>query len=150
MEEKRGTRRSEPGTRNELQTDECLWESGKTFRRPMKSTTLGGCFCGQFRYQLKSDPINVTNCHCIDCRRASAAPIVTWGSVQAKDFEVVTGELKRVTFADRLRAFAACCHTPILFQESEGSEWLDVTVVSLDNPEVYLPSGETWTEDKLP
>ena len=92
----------------------------------------------------------MNNCHCLDCRRASAAPFVTWGSVRAASFDVVQGELKKVAFASRIRAFAACCHTPIVFQDSEDAEWLDVTIISLDAPEGYSPSGEIWTEDKLP
>ena len=115
-----------------------------------KSAILGGCLCGQFKYQLGHELRNVNNCHCLDCRRASAAPFVTWGSIQAEDFQVMTGELKRVNFAHRVRSFAACCHTPILFQDSQDSQWLDVTIVSLEDPGSYSPSAEIWTEDKLP
>jgi hypothetical protein len=115
-----------------------------------KSTILGGCLCGEFKYQLGHQLRNVNNCHCLDCRRASAAPFVTWGSIPAEDFQVMTGELKRVNFADRVRSFAACCHTPILFQDSQDSQWLDVTIVSLADPGSYSPSAEIWTDDKLP
>jgi len=94
--------------------------------------------------------MNVNNCHCLDCRRASAAPFVTWGSIRATHFQVVSGELKRVAFANRIRAFAACCHTPILFQDFQEADLLDVTVISLDNPEGYSPAAEIWTDDKLP
>jgi hypothetical protein len=62
----------------------------------------------------------------------------------------MTGELKRVNFANRVRSFAACCYTPILFQDGEDSQWLDVTIVSLEDPGSYSPSAEIWTEDKLP
>jgi len=72
------------------------------------------------------------------------------GQFRQKNFEVLAGELKRVNFANRVRSFAACCHTPILFQDNEDSEWLDVTIVSLEDPGVYFPAGEIWTEDKLP
>ena len=114
-----------------------------------KSTILGGCLCGEFKYQLGHELRNVNNCHCLDCRRASAAPFVTWGSIQAEDFQVMTGELKRVNFANRVRSFAACCYTPILFQDGEDSQWLDVTIVSLEDPGSYSPSAEIWTKDKL-
>ena len=115
-----------------------------------KSTIFGGCLCGEFKYQLGHELRNVNNCHCVDCRRASAAPFVTWGSIRAEDFRVMTGELKQVNFANRVRSFAACCHTPILFQDSQDSQWLDVTIVSLEDPGSYSPLAEIWTEDKLP
>jgi hypothetical protein len=115
-----------------------------------KTRILGGCLCGKFKYQLGHELSNVNNCHCLDCRRASAAPFVTWGSTQTEDFQVMTGELKRVNFADRVRSFAACCHTPILFQDGPDSQSVDVTIVSLDDPGSYSPSAEIWTDDKLP
>jgi len=94
-----------------------------------KNTLSGGCLCGKFRYLLLEKPIGIN-----DCRRASAAPFVTWGTIGAKNFAVVSGELKKVSYADRVRSFASCCGTPILFQVSQDSESVDVTIVSLDDP----------------
>ena len=45
----------------------------------------GGCLCGGTRYVLKSRPIALVDCHCIDCRRSAGAPYVQWGSVPRKD-----------------------------------------------------------------
>jgi hypothetical protein len=115
-----------------------------------KNTLSGGCLCGKFKYLLLEKPIGINNCHCVDCRRASAAPFVTWGTIGAKNFVVVSGELKKVSYADRVRSFASCCGTPILFQVSEDSESIDVTIVSLDDPSSYRPEIIIWTEDKLP
>ena len=62
----------------------------------------------------------------------------------------MAGELKRVNFADRVRSFAACCHTPILFQDSPDAQSVDVTIVSIEDPGSYAPSAEIWADDKLP
>jgi hypothetical protein len=35
-------------------------------------------------------------------------------------------------------------------QDEVGSEWLDVTVASLDDPDAFPPEVAIWTEDKLP
>jgi hypothetical protein len=115
-----------------------------------KSRILGGCLCGEFKYQLGHELSNINNCHCLDCRRASAAPFVTWGSIQTEDFQVIAGELKKVNFADRVRSFAACCNTPILFQDSSDAQSVDVTIVSIEDSGSYAPSAEIWTDDKLP
>lgn len=88
--------------------------------------------------------------HCIDCRRASAAPFVTWGSVPKDQVEILSGELRKVHHADRLRSFAACCGTPLFFQDDEDSESIDGTIASLDYPESYAPEVAIWTEDRLP
>jgi len=98
----------------------------------MASTIEGGCLCGGVRYRLHVRPKQGSDCHCEDCRRASAAPYVTWCSVPSKAIEVLSGELRRVSYADRLRSFASCCGTPLFIQDEVGSEWIDVTVASLE------------------
>lgn len=56
----------------------------------------------------------------------------------------------RVRHAGRIRSFALCCGTPVFFQDEEGSEWIDVTICSMDQPEVLAPDVAIWTEDRLP
>ena len=110
----------------------------------------GGCLCGGVRYRLQFRPKPGSDCHCEDCRRAGAAPYVTWCSVPSKAIEVMNGELRRVSYAGRIRSFASCCGTPLLMQDEVSSEWVDVTVASLDDPGAFPPEAAIWTEDKLP
>ena len=83
--------------------------------RQMSAPIEGGCLCGGVRYRLHAEPIELSDCHCIDCRRASGAPFVTWGTVRQEDIELLSGELRKVHHAGRLRSFAACCGTPLFF-----------------------------------
>jgi hypothetical protein len=116
----------------------------------MHETLEGGCFCGGVRYRLRTKPASLSDCHCIDCRRASAAPFVNWGAVAKDHVDVLSGELRKVRHAGRLRSFAACCGTPLFFQDDERSESIDVTIASLDHPEAFAPEVAIWTEDRLP
>ena len=116
----------------------------------MKAPIEGGCLCGGVRYRLHNEPAQLSDCHCSDCRRASAAPFVTWGTIRRKDIEILSGELRKVIYADRLRSFAACCGTPLFFQDDAVSESIDVTIASLDHPEGFSPAVAIWTEDRLP
>jgi hypothetical protein len=75
---------------------------------------------------------------------------VTWGVVNLKDLEILSGDLRKVRYAGRLRSFAACCGTPLFFQDEEDSITIDVTIVSLDHPERFAPEVAIWTEDRLP
>jgi hypothetical protein len=111
---------------------------------------LGGCVCGGTRYALTATPIGLSDCHCVDCRRSSAAPYVTWGSVPASALRILQGETRRVPHAARFRFFAACCGTPLFFRDAEDSAWIDVTIGSLDEPAAFPPEKSVWTEDKLP
>ena len=116
----------------------------------MKTPIEGGCLCGGVRYRLRARPARLSDCHCIDCRRASAAPFVTWGEIRREDVEILSGEIRKVSHAGRLRSFAACCGTPLFFQDDEASASIDVTIASLDEPQSYSPAVAIWTEDRLP
>ncbi len=116
----------------------------------MSDAIEGGCLCGGVRYRLHTSPANLSDCHCIDCRRASAAPFVTWGEMKSADIEMLSGNLRKVEFAGRLRSFAGCCGTPLFFQDNEESRVIDVTIASLDQPESHVPDIAIWTEDRLP
>ncbi len=110
----------------------------------------GGCLCGRVRYRLRESPRQLSDCHCLDCRRASAAPFVTWGECRRATVDILSGEVREITHAGRLRSFAACCGTPLFFADHAGTEWMDVTISSLDQPERFPPEVAIWTEDRLP
>jgi len=110
----------------------------------------GGCLCGATRYELSADPISVGDCHCEDCRRSAGAAYVTWGSVRPASLRVISGVLRKVPYAERVRCFAQCCGTQLFFEEDGGLEWIDVTIASLDDPTKYPPQKAIWIEDKLP
>jgi hypothetical protein len=110
----------------------------------------GGCVCGGTRYVLKSPPFSLGDCHCIDCRRSSGAPYVTWGSVPREDLVVTKGEPRKIAHANRIRSFAACCGTHLFFEETKDSDTIDVTIASLDDPAPFAPQKTIWLEDKLP
>ena len=111
---------------------------------------FGGCVCGGVRYALSAAPVSLCDCHCIDCRRSSGAPFVTWGSVRPRALRVTRGAVREVAHAERLRSFAACCGTHLFFRESTTAEWIDVTIASLDAASGFAPEKAIWTEDKLP
>jgi len=99
---------------------------------------------------LKSRPIALVDCHCIDCRRSAGAPYVQWGSVPRKDLVVTKGEPRKIAYANRIRSFAACCGTHLFFEDNKDSDAIDVTIASLDDPMPFAPQKAIWLEDKLP
>ena len=110
----------------------------------------GGCVCGGTRYVLKSRPVALIDCHCIDCRRSAGATYVTWGSVPRDDLVVTKGEPRKIAHANRIRSFAACCGTHLFFEDTKESDMIDVTIASLDDPTPFAPGKAIWLEDKLP
>lgn len=110
----------------------------------------GGCLCGAVRYEAGGEPYNITHCHCADCRRSSGAPFVTWASFRRSHFRFSAGWPREQRWAGRFRSFCANCGTPLTFLDSQGSDEVDVTVCSFDDPAVVRPADHTWVEDRLP
>lgn len=110
----------------------------------------GGCLCGAVRYRLTAEPKYVTHCHCADCRRSTGAPFVTWASVSQAHLVWEQGEPRTIQWAERLRTFCPHCGTALTFAYLAKERWLDVTVASLDAPELLHPQYHVWVEDKLP
>ena len=110
---------------------------------------VGGCVCGGTRYLLKSRPVALVDCHCVDCRRSAGAPYVQWGAVPRQDLVVTKGEPRKIAHANRIRSFAACCGTHLFFENSKDSDTIDVTIASLDDPTPFAPQKAIFLEDKL-
>ncbi|MFT4585254.1 MAG: hypothetical protein ACI915_004516 [Gammaproteobacteria bacterium] len=58
---------------------------------------IGGCMCGQVRYEIKDEPLFVHACHCADCQRFSGSAFVILLGVAKADFEL-EGEVSTVTY----------------------------------------------------
>ncbi|MDB6134856.1 MAG: glutathione-dependent formaldehyde-activating [Verrucomicrobiales bacterium] len=116
----------------------------------MATVIEGGCLCGMLRYRLGGPPTPGSVCHCADCRRASAAPMVAWVSIRREHFILLSGELKRIRHAGSVRSFAPCCGTPVLIEDTEDAEHIDVTACSIDQSDWYSPAAAIWVEDRPP
>lgn len=116
----------------------------------MNPVIEGGCLCGGTRYRLEERPARLNDCHCIDCRRSSGAPYVTWGTAPRAKVVLLKGALRELPFAGRVRSWAACCGTHLFFADTPDSPEVDVTIASLDDPTPFAPGLAIWTEDRLP
>jgi hypothetical protein len=111
----------------------------------------GGCLCGAVRYRVTGKPYHLTHCHCRMCRRASGAPFVTWFSVKSDEFQLLRGEPARFVSSPRAaRSFCPLCGTQLTFQLLRNTAEIDITLCSLDQPEVLQPEDHTWTSSRLP
>jgi hypothetical protein len=116
----------------------------------MSTSLTGGCLCGGVRYRVDAAPTDLNDCHCVDCRRSSGAPYVTWGTVSCDKLQVTDGRLRQVLHAGRIRSWAACCGTQLFFHTDAEADTVDVTIASLDDPAPFPPQCAIWTEDRLP
>jgi hypothetical protein len=76
----------------------------------------GNCVCGQVRYESTEVPSGVTACHCLECRKAFAAPYGPW-------FAVLNASLTWSTRPDVIekteiaeRGYCSQCKTAVTMQ----------------------------------
>ena len=79
--------------------------------------TTGRCLCGDIRWQYEGEVTWACYCHCDDCRRNCAAPVVAWLGVPLKNFKWLgkaTGTYNSSKGVSR--HFCRNCGSPIAFE----------------------------------
>jgi hypothetical protein len=110
----------------------------------------GGCFCKRIRYAIDDGAYVCANCHCTMCRRAHAAPFVTWLVVPLKHFRYTGAAPTRfASSSDGTRFFCPTCGTHVACVNASHPEVVDVTVGSLDAPEAFKPTLDVYTDTRL-
>jgi len=111
----------------------------------------GHCFCGFVRFQADGPISNQTTCHCATCRRTSAAPAVAWLTVAKSKFRIISGKPSSFRSSARVtRSFCPRCGTPLTYANDDADDEVDITIGSLDAPELMPPLDHTWVSAKLP
>jgi hypothetical protein len=101
----------------------------------------GGCLCGSVRYRVGGEPLSSGICHCLTCRKVSAAPMLPFVTFPAGRFELTRGKPSDFnSSAPVVRSFCGRCGTPLTYRNSDHPDEIDVMTCSLDAPEAFPPS----------
>jgi len=115
----------------------------------------GGCLCGAIRYEVKSDPVRVANCHCDDCRKATGSSFATNVFVKEEDLVILQGspssfEHKAGSGATMTKQFCGDCGSQ-LFGFGSGSPGIrHVKVGTIDDVGAIRPAVDVFTSKALP
>ena len=119
-----------------------------------KIDKTGGCQCGKVRYTVQVDPAEAYLCHCKMCQRATGGFAAAFVGVKfaevAWDGEPDWYESSPIA----RRPFCSRCGTPLGFRFAEGSDTMDLTIGSFDDPSDFRPKHhfgaesihETWLD----
>jgi hypothetical protein len=113
----------------------------------------GGCSCGAVRYRLRSEPMFVHCCHCLNCQRQTGSAFVINVLIEADRVEVVAGDPRPVDVPRDGRSSQRIFRCPVC-QVAVWSEytWPDVWFVragTLDDPAQVSPDVHIYTRSKL-
>lgn len=110
----------------------------------------GHCFCAAVQYKASGAPLNVSLCHCEDCRRASGAPYQGWVFFAKASVEFVSGNMRKHCYEGRERSFCADCGSPIAFTDAQFPDLMELTLGTMDDAACLPPTDYNWMADHLP
>jgi len=112
----------------------------------------GGCLCGCVRYEVNDALYDAHYCHCRKCQKASGAPVIAGAFVSRDGFRLTAG-LPKVYRSSPIveRGFCGDCGTYLLYRPliTEWSNWMIITIASLDDPESLPPQRHYGIEGKI-
>ena len=123
--------------------------SGRRGPAPDPAKLAGGCQCGRVRYRLSMAPEGVHYCHCRMCQRAVGNIFAALAPVRktAIAWQGEPGFFRSSSAATR--GYCRDCGTPLTFAYDK-SEWICVTVGSLDHPAAVRPEIHYGVESQVP
>ena len=114
-------------------------------------TTRGHCLCGETRWEFEGDMTWACYCHCDDCRRNCAAPVVAWLGLPLKNFSWTGRTPKTYATDDGVRRhFCDNCGSPIAFEADHYPGGMHLYAASLEHPENFQPTFHVNHGSKLP
>jgi hypothetical protein len=117
----------------------------------MSETHTGGCHCGNLRYQLNAPLQDIAHCHCSICRRTSGGIAVTWITVPLEVFRWTAGSPTAYdSSATCVRYFCNNCGAQVALFTRNSPETMDITIATLDQPELAAAQRHIWTDNRLP
>jgi hypothetical protein len=112
-------------------------------------TIGGGCQCGAIRYRITLPLGHAGICHCRMCQKA----VGNWGAalVSVPEERLAwtrgsPGEFRSSAIV--ARGFCRDCGTP-LYMKEDDYRYYEMTIGSLDNPELAPPSTQVGIESEL-
>ena len=117
----------------------------------MSDVTTGRCLCGATSWEFHGAPIWSRYCHCDDCRRNCAAPVVAWIGVPLTAFRWTGAPPKTHQSSPPCRRhFCATCGSPLGFEADHYAGDMHLYSASLDDPAAFAPEFHVFWGERLP
>ncbi len=116
----------------------------------MTKNYIGGCACGNIRYQTSSEPVAQNHCQCRDCQKRSGTGHGSYLAFPQRAAVKITGEATTWRVAgdsgnDKVHAFCPTCGTPVYVTFVAMPEVIAVHAGSLDDPGQFNPQMLTYS-----
>ncbi len=106
----------------------------------------GGCACGKVRFTVPVDSDDAYLCHCRMCQRATRSISIAFKQVRQADLAWDTEPDWYDSSPIARRPYCRECGTSLGFMFKEGSDKLDLTAASFDDPSRFVPKWHFGAE----
>ena len=119
----------------------------------MERPREGGCACGAVRYRLRSEPLFVHCCHCLNCQRQTGSAFVINLLIESDRVELLGEEPKPIEApredgsAQRIYR-CPTCQVAVFSEYGRPDVWF-VRGGTLDEPASVTPDVHIYTRSKV-
>ena len=106
----------------------------------------GGCACGRIRYTVTIQDHDAYLCHCRMCQRATGSISIAFKGVNQSDLRWEQDPDWFDSSPIAVRPYCRECGTSLGFKFKDGSEKMDLTIASFDDPAPFIPRHHFGTE----
>jgi hypothetical protein len=112
----------------------------------MPEQMSGGCACGRIRYSASVAPDEAYLCHCRMCQRATGSVSIAFVNARLDGLEWNHEPDWYDSSPIARRPYCRECGTSLGFAFKEGSDKMDLTVASFDDPAPFRPKHHFGAE----
>lgn len=110
----------------------------------------GGCHCGYIRYEITGEPFDGDYCHCRDCQLTLGAPVSAWMDYKREQIRWATAEPTEYASSETIRrGFCPKCGSSLSYRSTQYPEYLTLSIVSLDDPNLVRPNYHIFTDSAV-
>lgn len=112
----------------------------------MAERMTGGCACGRVRYSVPVDDYDAYLCHCRMCQRVTGSVSIAFKNVKHADVAWDSEPDWYESSPIARRPYCRSCGTSLGFRFKTGSDNMDLTVASFDDPSCFEPKHHFGAE----
>ena len=112
----------------------------------MAEQMTGGCACGRVRFAATVHDDDAYLCHCRMCQRSTGSVSIAFKSMKQADVRWEHEPDWYESSPIARRPYCRECGTSLGFEFKEGSDKMDLTVASFDDPERFRPKHHFGAE----
>jgi hypothetical protein len=116
----------------------------------MSEAQLGGCECGDIRYEFCCEPLTCYTCHCADCQTRSGSAFTTAVAIPSDQLVITRGEVGTYNFGKGDMKLCMRCGTHLWGVADVLPTCSMVRLGTIDDSRWVAPVAHIWADNALP